>query len=115
MAGLTSLNLVRVELFATMAEAEQYLEQFTAERQNGALLQQVVGALQQIRGTLKLLELTGAELLAQEMLRLGMDIPVDAGAERDGQLTALGEALHVLRGYLEGLDRKSVVEGKAGD
>lgn len=104
MAGLTSLNLVRVELFATMAEAEQHLEQFTAERQNGALLQQVVGALQQIRGTLKLLELTGAELLAQEMLRLGMDIPVDAGAERDGQLTALGEALHVLRGYLEGLN-----------
>ena len=75
MAGVTSLNLVRDELFATMAEAEQYLEQFIAERQNGSLLQQAVGSLQQVRGTLKLIELAGAELLAQEILRLGMDIP----------------------------------------
>lgn len=104
MAGVTSLNLVRDELFATMAEAEQYLEQFIAERQNGGLLQQAVGSLQQVRGTLKLIELAGAELLAQEILRLGMDIPVDAGPERDAQLTALSGALHVLRSYLEGLD-----------
>ena len=104
MAGVTSLNLVRDELFATMAEAEQYLEQFIAERQNGGLLQQAIGSLQQVRGTLKLIELAGAELLAQEILRLGMDIPVDAGPERDAQLTALSGALHVLRSYLEGLD-----------
>ena len=104
MAGVTSLNLVRDELFATMAEAEQNLEHFIAERQNGSLLQQAVGNLQQVRGTLKLIELTGAELLAQEILRLGMDVPVDAGPERDDQLTALSGALHVLRSYLEGLD-----------
>lgn len=104
MAGITSLSLVRDELFATMAEAEQNLEHFIAERQNGGLLQQAVGNLQQVRGTLKLIELTGAELLAQEILRLGMDIPVDAGPERDEQLTALTGALHVLRSYLEGLD-----------
>lgn len=104
MAGVTSLNLVRDELFATMSEAEQNLEHFIAERQNGGLLQQAVGNLQQVRGTLKLIELTGAELLAQEILRLGMDIPVDAGQERDDQLTALSGALHVLRSYLEGLD-----------
>ncbi len=42
MAGVTSLNLVRDELFATMAEAEQNLEHFIAERQNGSLLQQAV-------------------------------------------------------------------------
>lgn len=104
MAGVTSLNLVREELFATMAEAEHHLEQFIAERQNGSLLQQAVGSLQQVRGTLNLIELTGAELLAQEILRLGMDIPVDAGPERNEQLTALTGALHVLRSYLEGLD-----------
>ena len=68
MAGVTSLNLVREELFATMAEAEHHLEQFIAERQNGSLLQQAVGSLQQVRGTLNLIELTGAELLAQEIL-----------------------------------------------
>ncbi len=64
--GATSLSLVRDELFATMEQAEQGLEQFIAERQNGSLLQHAVECLQQIRGTLNLIELAGAELLAQE-------------------------------------------------
>ncbi|MDN5514798.1 MAG: hypothetical protein L0G82_06140, partial [Pseudomonas sp.] len=34
-SGATSLNLVRDELFVTMEEAEQSLEQFIAERHNG--------------------------------------------------------------------------------
>lgn len=104
MAGVTSLKLVRDELFATMEEAELSLGHFIVDRQNGSLLQQMVENLQQVRGTLKLIELTGAELLAQEILRLAMDIPVGAGSERDCQLTALNDALHVLRRYLEGLD-----------
>ena len=102
--GATSLGLVRNELFATIEQAEQSLEQFIAERHNVGLLQQAVEYLQQIRGILKLIELAGAELLAQEALLLATDIPVGAGQERDGQLAALGKALFVLRRYLEGLD-----------
>ncbi|MNO56746.1 hypothetical protein D3C76_472680 [compost metagenome] len=102
--GATSLNLVRDELFATMEQAEQNLEHFIAERQNGSLLQHAVECLAQIRGTLNLIELMGAELLAQEALRLATDIPADAGEERDGQLAALGNALFVLRRYLENLE-----------
>ncbi|MEH7971558.1 TSUP family transporter, partial [Pseudomonas aeruginosa] len=44
-------------LLATMEQAEQGLEQFIAERQNGSLLQHAVECLQQIRGTLNLIEL----------------------------------------------------------
>lgn len=104
MAGPTSLNLVRDELFATMEEAELSLEHFIADRQNGALLQQAVESLKQVRGTLNLIELAGAELLAQEVLDQATDIPAGAGEERDVQLSALSNALHVLRRYLESLD-----------
>ena len=102
--GATSLGLVRNELFATIEQAEQSLEQFIVERLNVSLLQQAVEYLQQIRGILKLIELAGAELLAQEALLLATDIPVGAGQERDGQLAALGKSLFVLRRYLEGID-----------
>ncbi len=102
--GVTSLGLVRDELFATMEQAEQSLEHFIAERQNGGLLQQAVEAMHQVRGTLNLIELTGAELLAQELLDQATDIPAGAGEERDVQLAALSNALHVLRRYLENLD-----------
>lgn len=103
-SGVTSLSLVRDELFATMEEAESSLEQFIAERMNGSLLQQAVENLQQVRGTLNLIELTGAELLAQEVLDQATDIPTGAGEERDTQLSALSNALHVLRRYLESMD-----------
>lgn len=103
MTGVTSLNLVHGELFATLDETERSLEHFIVDRQNGSLLQQAIENLQQVRGTLKLIEMAGAELLAQEILHVAMDIPIDAGVERDGQLSALGSALHVLRRYLEGL------------
>ena len=102
--GGTSLSLVRDELFTTMEEAEQSLEHFIAERHNGSLLQQAVENLQQVRGTLNLIELAGAELLAQEVLQQATDIPTGAGEERDGQLSALSNALYVLRRYLENVD-----------
>ncbi|MBM7062033.1 ferrous iron transporter B [Pseudomonas sp. UL073] len=103
-SGATSLSLVRDELFATMEEAEQSLEHFIAERHNGSLLQQAVEGLHQVRGTLSLIELAGAELLAQEVLQQATDIPAGAGEERDGQLSALSNALHVLRRYLENVE-----------
>jgi len=103
-SGATSLSLVRNELFTTMEEAESSLEHFIAERHNGSLLQQAVESLHQVRGTLNLVELTGAELLAQEVLEQATDIPVGAGGERDVQLSALSNALHVLRRYLENVD-----------
>jgi hypothetical protein len=103
-SGATSLNLVRDELFATMEEAESSLEHFIADRHNGSLLQQAVENLHQVRGTLNLIELAGAELLAQEVLDLATDIPAGAGEERDVQLSALSNALHVLRRYLENVE-----------
>ncbi len=102
--GGTSLALVRDELYATMEQAELSLEQFIVERDNGSLLQHAIEALQQVRGTLSLIELTGAEMLAQEVYQQATDIPTGAGSERDGQLSALCKALFVLRRYLENVE-----------
>ena len=102
--GSTSLSMVRDELFATMAETQQYLEQFLDARDNGGLLQSAVGNLQQIKGILSLVELTGAELLADETRALAMDIPAGATDACNEQLTAINNALHVLRSYLEQLE-----------
>ncbi|MDM7858730.1 ferrous iron transporter B [Thiopseudomonas acetoxidans] len=102
--GATSLSMVRTELFATMADTQQCLEQFLEERDSGVLLQQAVTNLQQIKGILSVIELTGAELLAQEMQTLAMDIPAGADQDRNEQLTAINNALHVLRRYLEQLE-----------
>lgn len=102
--GATSLSMVRDELFATMTETQQYLEQFLEARDNGALLQSSVSNLQQIKGILSLVELAGAELLAEETRVLAMDIPTGATEERNNQLTAINNALHVLRSYLEQLE-----------
>ncbi len=102
--GATSLGLVRNDLFVTIEQVEQSLERFIAERGDAAALQQMVEGLQQLGGTLKLLQLAGAELLAREMWQLATDIPTGAGAARDGQLAALGRGLFVLRRYLESID-----------
>ena len=102
-SGATSLNLVRDELFATMEEAETHLEHFIEDRHNSALLQQAIEALKQIRGTLTVVELIGAELLADQMLELANDIPSGVSQDRDEQLAALNNALHVLKRYIEGI------------
>ena len=102
--GATSLSMVRNELFTTMVDTQNFLEKFLEERDNGTLLQQVVTNFQQIKGILSLIELTGAELLAQEMQTLAMDIPAGADQGRNEQLTAINNALHVLHRYLEQLE-----------
>lgn len=102
--GATSLSMVRDELFSTMEQTEILLEQFIAERNNGSYLQQAVESLQQIRGTLNMIGLAGAELLAQEIFQQANDIPAGAGEERNAQLSALSTSLFVLRRYLESVD-----------
>ncbi|HZJ94296.1 MAG TPA: ferrous iron transporter B [Thiopseudomonas sp.] len=102
--GVTSLSMVRDELFVTMAETQQHLEEFLDARDIEQLLQKTVANLQQIKGILSLVELTGAELLAEEARTLALDIPVAATDARNDQFTAINNALHVLRNYLERLE-----------
>lgn len=102
--GASSLGVVRNELFATMEETQLHLEHFLEERDSGTLLQSSVSNLHQIKGTLALVGLPGAEMLAGEMHSLAMDIPAGADNQHDEELAAISNGLHVLRSYLEQLE-----------
>lgn len=102
--GASSLGVVREELFATMSETQQNLERFLEERDSGTLLQRSVHNLQQVKGILSLVGLTGAEMLAQEMQTMAMSIPADADAQYNDRLSAINNGLHVLHSYLEHLE-----------
>ena len=101
LSGTTSLDLVRDELFTSMGEVENLLQQFLDDRQNGNLLQQSIEGLQQLRGTLALIELKGAAELLDEMVALATDIPTHDGDERNEPLSALCDALFLLERYLD--------------
>ncbi len=101
LTGSTSLDLVRDELFTSMGEVEDLLQQFLEDRQNGSLLQQSIEGLQQLRGTLALIELKGAAQLLDEMIELATDIPVHEGEQRNEPLAALCDALFLLQRYLD--------------
>ncbi len=101
LTGATSLDLVRDELFASISEVEELLQQFFDERDNGSLLQHAIEGLQQLRGTLDLIELNGAALLLEEMIALATDTPVHDGDERNAPLSALCNSLFLLQRYLQ--------------
>lgn len=100
LTGATSLDLVRDELFASVGSVEDLLQQFLEERHSGSLLQQAIESLQQLRGTLNLIELAGAALLLEEMVALATDIPVHEGEELNAPLSSLCDSLFLLRRYL---------------
>lgn len=97
--NLTSLGLVRNELVATIEQAANKLEQFAADRENGELLQNCIETIQQISGTLSLIQLQGADLLAQELLELASDITL--GDDIENQLSVLTNSFFILPRYLE--------------
>lgn len=101
LTGATSLDLVREELFASMGEVEDLLQQFLEDRHNGSLLQQAIEGLHQLRGTLQLIELRGAALLLTEMIALATDIPEHDGEDRNEPLSALCDGLFLLERYLQ--------------
>lgn len=101
LTGATSLDLVRDELFSSLGEVENLLQQFLDDRHNGSLLQQAIEGLEQLRGTFELIELSGAALQLHEMVALATDVPEHDGTERNGPLSALCDGLFLLERYIE--------------
>jgi len=97
--AMSSLEWVRSGLFATLEDIEQALDQLLAEQGNEALLEQVRENLLQVRGTLRLIELSSADFLLQEIYRLLGSFQQASGL--DSRLPALLSALHALRRHLE--------------
>lgn len=99
--NITSLNLVNDELVATIEHAATKLEQFVANTNDGELLQASIESIEQIRGTLRLIQLYGADMLADEILSLAQTITLGEEQGLDQILSVLTSSFFILPRYLE--------------
>ena len=98
-----TLHVVSKELSATLNEARVALENFAEHPENTQLLEQCAGYLHQAHGVLRLVEVYGAALLAEEMEQVTRYL-VSTSAEKRNQtesLDALMRAMVQLPAYLE--------------
>src|SRR6516225_6811945 len=105
MAELASqtLEFVGRELNVALTEARTALETYVEQPENVALLERCARELHQVQGVLRVLEIYGAALLAEEMEQVASYLIASAG-ERKNQaesLDALMRAMVQLPGYLE--------------
>lgn len=97
----SSYAMVADELGKTLQQATNVFETFLSERHNLPLLEQCEASLRQVGGTLRLLQISGAALLADEMRMLCSTILKSVVAVPESQLNALSTAFFVLPRYLE--------------
>ncbi|MBS0581438.1 MAG: Hpt domain-containing protein [Proteobacteria bacterium] len=98
-----TFDLVGREVNATLAEARGALESYVEQPDNVSLLERCVQDLHQVQGVLRMLEIYGAALLAEEMEHVAQYL-LATHAERKSQaesLDALMRAMVQLPGYLE--------------
>src|SRR5215469_7692069 len=98
-----TLDLVGRELNTTLAEARTALETYVEQPDNVSLLERCKQELHQVHGVLRVLEIYGAALLAEEMEHVAQYL-LATHAERKSQaesLDALMRAMVQLPSYLE--------------
>ncbi|MDB6091774.1 MAG: type pili sensor histidine kinase and response regulator, partial [Gammaproteobacteria bacterium] len=98
-----TLDFVGRELNLTLAEARTALENYVEQPDNVALLERCTQDLHQVQGVLRVLEIYGAALLAEEMEQVAAYLLATA-TERKSQaesLDALMRAMVQLPSYLE--------------
>jgi chemosensory pili system protein ChpA (sensor histidine kinase/response regulator) len=98
-----TVELVGREVNATLAAARGALESYVEQPDNDALLEQCSQDLHQVQGVLRMLEIYGAALLAEEMEHVAQYL-LATHSERKSQaesLDALMRAMVQLPSYLE--------------
>ena len=97
-----TLDLVGRELNHTLGEARAALETFVEQPENVVLLQRCVSDLHQVQGVLRLLEIFGAALLAEEMEQVTKYLLTPASQKNQAEtLDALMRAMVQLPSYIE--------------
>jgi chemosensory pili system protein ChpA (sensor histidine kinase/response regulator) len=98
-----TLQTVAREIGAALGEGRLALEAHVEQPENAAMLERVRHELHQVQGALRVLEIYGAALLAEEMEQVSRYL-IGLGQERKNQaesLDALMRAMVQLPGYLE--------------
>ncbi|WP_428818382.1 hypothetical protein [Microbulbifer sp. MCCC 1A16149] len=99
--NLTSVSLVKDELVTSIEGATSYLDQFAADYTDKPALENCIQGLRQVTGVLQMVQLTAAELLAQEMLTAMGDLLQDRQQSPQELLEGVGTAFYVLTRYLD--------------
>ena len=98
-----ALDWVRGEIEQTLKQGQQALEAYVENREDTARLRFCLNYLHQVHGTLQMVELQGAALLAEEMEQLTQGILKSTVSNPDQALDVLMEAILRLPRYLESL------------
>lgn len=98
-----TLNWVKAEIDETLKQARHTLESFAANPKDNAQMRFCVQHLHQVRGTLQMIELYGAALLAEEMEGLAAALLNEQVARQDDVFEVLMRAILQLPDYLERL------------
>lgn len=104
--SISSYDLVAEELGKTVQQAANVFEGFLEERFRLELLKECADDLRQVGGTLRLLQIPGAALIADEMRYLCEAVMACQKAVPERQLNALSTAFFVLPRYLEFIQQR---------
>ena len=99
----STLNWVKSEIDETLDQARQSLEAFVENPEDETQLQFCVNHLHQVHGTLKMVELYGAVMIAEEMENLGIAIQNNKISKKEDAYDILMRAILQLPDYLEHL------------
>jgi hypothetical protein len=95
-----SLHMISEELSATLAKAATDFEAFVADPNNQAALESSITEIAQVGGTLRLVQLNGAALLADEMASF-LEFVKAQKKRQDTLLSAISEQFFLLPRYME--------------
>lgn len=99
--NVSSIKIVVPELNATVQNASRHFEAFMTDRSSVEHLKESQTCLVEIVGILKMLEIPGALLLAQEMIALIEKIIANPAVIKDFALSALSQAFVAMPCYIE--------------
>jgi len=99
----TTLQWVKPELDETLALAREALESYVDSPGNRDAMRSCADSLHQVQGTLRMVELYGAAMVAEEMETLAISLLEDHVAQREEAYAALMRGLMQLPDYLERL------------
>ncbi|RDS84651.1 response regulator [Dyella monticola] len=99
----TTLQWVKPELDETLALARQALESYVDNPGERDVMRQCADNLHQVQGTLRMVELYGAAMVAEEMETLAISLLEDHVHNREDAYAALMRGLMQLPDYLERL------------
>src|SRR4249919_3916468 len=99
----TTLTWVKPELDETLRQARNALQNFVEEGADPGQLRECTTHLHQVQGTLRMVELYGAAMVAEEMEQLSKALLDDKVTSRDDAFAVLMQGIVQLPDYLERL------------